>query len=297
MQFDYNDLSPLRLPQSLQETSLVSIWPPAYVLRSSPRAKRITVQISPKRGLEIVVPLRARRVSEFKILDILNEHRGWVEKHLKLWSKTQKDKQHEALLPQKIVFPAFQQNIQIEYQHNDSSQLRLKLIQKKHEDLTTLHNQKQGEHQEYTQTIMAHPVHNSVMNTLILSGATHDTEKLLLALRKFLSQQAHHYLIPMLNDLSLSSGLAYTSATIRRQTSLWGSCTALKKISLNAKLLFLPDELVRYVLLHELCHTQHMNHSIHFWNLLKKFDPFCLMHRRSLRKAAIHLPRWIEDTF
>jgi YgjP-like, metallopeptidase domain len=52
---------------------------------------------------------------------------------------------------------------------------------------------------------------------------------------------------------------------VKSQRTRWASCSAKKNLSLNTKLLFLSPDLVRYVLIHELCHTVYMDHSKEFW--------------------------------
>jgi predicted metal-dependent hydrolase len=64
--------------------------------------------------------------------------------------------------------------------------------------------------------------------------------------------------IPWLKRVSKKTGLSYAAASIRQQTR-WGSCSSRRLINLNARLLFLPPNLVTYVLVHELCHTKHLN--------------------------------------
>ena len=58
------------------------------------------------------------------------------------------------------------------------------------------------------------------------------------------------------------------------------------------KLLFLPSDLVDYVLLHELCHTVRMDHSAAFWALMAEHDPDCRAKRRLIKHADRHVPPW-----
>ena len=66
-------------------------------------------------------------------------------------------------------------------------------------------------------------------------------------------------------------GFVYSSVKIRKSKTRWGSCSSKKTISLSLYLMILPEHLIEYVLLHELCHTVYMNHSAAFWNLLNKY--------------------------
>jgi predicted metal-dependent hydrolase len=65
-------------------------------------------------------------------------------------------------------------------------------------------------------------------------------------------------------------------------------------ISLNYKLLFLPPEVVRYVFVHELCHTIHMNHSTAFWNLVAEKEPDYECLDTELQNVWRYVPAWVE---
>ena len=65
----------------------------------------------------------------------------------------------------------------------------------------------------------------------------------------------------------------YNRVSIRNQRTRWGSCSSKDNISLNMKLLHLPDQLIDYILLHELVHTRVKNHSQDFWNELETVVP------------------------
>jgi len=78
-------------------------------------------------------------------------------------------------------------------------------------------------------------------------------------------KKAHAKLTGRLTHLAGQHGFCYNRVTIRNQKSRWGSCSATNNISLNMKLMALPDELIDYVLLHELLHTRIKNHGPAFW--------------------------------
>jgi len=63
-------------------------------------------------------------------------------------------------------------------------------------------------------------------------------------------------------------GFQYNRVSVKSMKSRWGSCSAKKNINLNVKILRLPQKLRDYVILHELVHTEHLNHSALFWTRL-----------------------------
>jgi len=77
--------------------------------------------------------------------------------------------------------------------------------------------------------------------------------------------QARKKLINRLNELAEWHGYNYNRVFIRNQRTRWGSCSSKNNISLNIKLTLLPDELMDYVIIHELVHTRLKNHSKDFW--------------------------------
>lgn len=74
-----------------------------------------------------------------------------------------------------------------------------------------------------------------------------------------------------LKQLAERHGFRYNKVTFRGQRTVWGSCSPRNNISLNIKLVRLPEELMDYVLLHELVHTQEHNHGKKFWAELDKY--------------------------
>lgn len=81
---------------------------------------------------------------------------------------------------------------------------------------------------------------------------------------------AKQELIKRLNQLAAQHGFTYNRVFIRNQKSRWGSCSIKNNVNLNMKLVQLPDELIDYVILHELVHTKIKNHGKTFWNELNR---------------------------
>lgn len=74
---------------------------------------------------------------------------------------------------------------------------------------------------------------------------------------------------------------------IRHMKTQWGSCSSRGVITLNTALLCVEPELFEYVVVHELAHRIHHNHSARFWNAVEKGDPQYVEHRKKLREYRI----------
>ena len=68
-------------------------------------------------------------------------------------------------------------------------------------------------------------------------------------------------------------GVNYSSITIKKYKSKWGDCNSIKGISYNWRIMLAPQSIIDYVVIHELCHLKHMNHSKEFWALVAKYCP------------------------
>lgn len=101
---------------------------------------------------------------------------------------------------------------------------------------------------------------------------------------------AKNYLGKRLTTLSDQTGLSFSRLTIRAQRTRWGSCSSKGNISLNWRLVQMPVFVSDYVMIHELCHTVHMNHSAAFWQLVRQHFPETENARRWLKANGSQLP-------
>ncbi len=84
-------------------------------------------------------------------------------------------------------------------------------------------------------------------------------------------------------------GLTYGRITIRNQVSRWGSCSAKGNLNFNCLLMLCPEEVMDYVVVHELCHLKEMNHSKKFWSLVEHFCPEYKQNKKWLKEHGNEL--------
>ncbi|MCH2535473.1 MAG: M48 family metallopeptidase [Bdellovibrionales bacterium] len=90
-------------------------------------------------------------------------------------------------------------------------------------------------------------------------------------LKKLYKKQGKALLIKKVNHWSQVMGLYPTKLSFRAQKTRWGSCSSLGHVSLNWKLILAPEFVIDYVVIHELAHLKHQNHSKRFWNLVSQY--------------------------
>ncbi len=233
---------------------------PDYNLRYSKKAKRLQLRIS-RQGLEVVVPSK-KRILDDAILRFIQQKKAWITKHWSRWLKLKEQYRSESLvLPTLIPLAAINQTWEVSYLATDQSRL----------------------------TCTANLSHQ-----IKLLGKITDHTRCVRALRQWLKKTAEQHLSQQLVAVAEETGLSFQKLTFRHTTSRWGSCSGRKHISLSCSLLFLPKHLVKHVLLHELCHTKHLNHGAAFWRLLERYDSHTAIHKTLLRKAGQQfVPAWV----
>ncbi len=83
-------------------------------------------------------------------------------------------------------------------------------------------------------------------------------------------------------------GVNYARVTVRDQKTRWGSCSSKGNLNFNYRLHYLPQELMDYVVVHELAHRIHMNHSREFWEVVAAIDADYKEHRKRLKEIRIY---------
>ena len=225
------------------------------VIRHSARARRLRVIVNQFGGVEVVVP---RRVSAQQVHEFIQLKQPWIDE-TQSYIQSQRAAHLDSEKPDFIYLAATGQRWDVEYIMGSTCRC-------KEEPGVTNHHQLRLTLSKESGTIS------------LLSG--------------WLSSKAKQVLIPWLDEVSKETGLPYNEVSIRAQKTRWGSCSAKNNINLNRCLLFLEPRLVRYLMIHELCHTRYLNHSNRFWSLVSKYVPDYQECEAYLDNACYQLPRW-----
>ena len=226
-------------------------------IRVSARARRLSIRVYPDARVEVVVPPRARprEVEQF-----IAVHREWIDSKRAVALRNR---------PEPQPFPPasidLRSSCEVWRLHMAGGEGRLRLI-----DRTST----AGEY------------------VLEVRGAA-SPDKLRVCLRAWLMRAASRLLAPRVAALAAATGVHYSKISIRRQRSRWGSCSARGTISLNCCLLFQRPEVVDYLIVHELMHVKHMNHSPRFWQAVERHCADWRALDRELVQGWRHVPRWV----
>jgi predicted metal-dependent hydrolase len=229
-----------------------------YTIKVSRRARHVSLRINQADGLVVVIPVG---FDERRIPKVLAEKADWINRTRKRLEHLPRPATPELaqLFPTCIHLPLSGESWTVEYVPSKTRGITL------------------------TQP---------VRHTLRLTGAISSRSQCGAALRRWTTRRAKAILPDLLRSTARELGFTLGEISIRNQRTRWGSCSRSKSISLNQKLIFLSQELVRYVMLHELCHTRVMSHSSKFWSLVASHDPVYKKKIKLLRESAKYLPVW-----
>jgi predicted metal-dependent hydrolase len=228
---------------------------PGFSVRESARAKRLSIKVYPRGRVEVVVPKRTRAAD---VEQFVAENKDWIRRAREEFAH--KLGQEEFALPTTVALPAIGRVFRVHYLRR-ADQKSVKWRQ--------------------------------LGNDVWLSGPVADEQACVTALRRWLATLAKREYLPRLDALSALTGIGYERMQIRAQRTCWGSRSSSGTLSLNLCLLFLRPELLRYLLVHELCHGTHMNHSRRFWNLVGRYCPDYRQLDRDLGESWQDVPVWV----
>ncbi|WP_303907697.1 M48 family metallopeptidase [Thiohalomonas denitrificans] len=230
-------------------------WRGDFRVRPSSRAKHVRLKVVPPGRVEVVVP---RGFDQRQLPELLARHEEWLVRTVEKVSSEYGGTQAEIVPPDSVELSALGRRHRVEYRRHGGTN-RCVLLR---DGTLRVHH---GEESDWRD-----------------------------ALRRWLAYQGREHLPPWLDRVSEEVGLPYRQVTIRSQKTRWGSCSARKNISLNCGLLFFSPRLVRYLFIHELCHTVHMNHSRRFWGLVEQLEPDYRQLDQQLKLTARNLPAWVR---
>lgn len=228
-----------------------------YEIRLSTKARNLRLKMTAREGLTVIAP---RGLDERQVAKLVSGKRDWIAAKLTQFEAVRHllvDK--PSARPEAFDLPALAETWRVEYRTTQAKTVGAR---------TDQHGR------------------------ILVYGAVAEDEHCKAALRRWLARRAKETLAPWLESLAAENSLRFTQAIIKNQRTRWGSCSSNGVISLNTKLLFLPPKLVRYVLMHELCHLLEHNHSSHFWTHLRQFEPQTDHLHGQMRDAWKQVPVW-----
>jgi predicted metal-dependent hydrolase len=226
---------------------------PGWHVRISRRARRLSMRVFPGGRVEVVVP---PGVGIPAIERFVARHRAWAERRASEFALLTP---HGATRrPANVEFALMERGWRVEYE-----------------------------------TARRGSVHEGGDGVLRVRGPEHSDRQVGQSLLRWLAGRASHELGARLESLSREIDIDYARLHLRRQRTRWGSCSAAGTISLNVCLMFQRPAVVRYLMIHELCHRRHMNHSDRYWRLVESFEPHWRALDAELLKGWRHVPAWV----
>jgi predicted metal-dependent hydrolase len=252
-------------PIETEEVVLLSGGPLAYILRRSPRARRLRVTIHPDRGVVVTVPAstrgRAAAITASLIRDFLDEREPWLRRHLA---------RHEATAARLDSRPALEDGRLVPY-------------------LGVPHRVRVVSAPAAVRTSRVSRVGGDTEDELLVERAARDARPAADILDAWFRTRARAALEASIARHAPLLGVVPASVTIRDTTSRWGSCSRRGALSFCWRLILAPPAALEAVAVHELCHLRVFGHSQRFWELLATRVPDYAVWRRWLKRHGPEL--------
>jgi len=229
----------------LHERRRISIdgHPVDYAIRRHGRAKHMRLNVSPFDGVTVTLPSRLPRYVDTD--RFVRENGSWVLEQMKT----------SGLLDSRVgVAPL------------DASLLRSgSRIPYRGEPYTLV----------VQRLAVAHPFirRDSELRRIAIYLPRSENWELEEVLRDWLRERAVETISRVAVQEARRIGLRYNRLSVRNLKSKWGSCSSRGDLVFNWRLILFPPAVLRYVIIHELCHLRHFDHSIRFWRLVARHDP------------------------
>lgn len=222
------------------------------LFRHSSRARHLSISVRPFTGARISIPLG---MSYNSAIRLVNEKKLWIQQHLAKMKEIEK-----------------QQTIFDENSGYCTKYHKLNLKKADRKNISVR-------------------ISKEKINVLYPMDQIPDSNEVQTAIRKGIERalkvEAKQFLPDKVKHLAVKYGFNYNKLTLKNIKSRWGSCSRKNNINLSIHLLRLPDHLIDYVILHELVHTVHHNHSKRFWAMLDKVSGGAKVLDKELGKHRI----------
>lgn len=218
----------------------------------SRRSKRISLRVTPEK-VRVSAPVKA---SKREIQAFIETNQEWI---LENWLKLQKT----------IVEPSvryYESGVKVPYIGED---LEIQILETAQKVISARYESK---------------------NHLILMGLPPDVSSersqdvVREILEKWYKMKARSVFVQKLDSWSKVMGVRYNQFRLKEQKTRWGSCSSLGNINLNWRVIMAPEQVIDYLVIHELAHLKYLNHSQEFWNVVAEFCPDHESLRSWLRK-------------
>ncbi len=237
---------PMTYIQEYQKSARKMMLSTHLKIERIPRQRGIKLLIMPN---STVILQCSKNERESEIKKFLLSHKNWIEKSLRKFKKIQEEYPQITFFEGQ-AFPFLGQNYCLQIRRGEA--FNIQMTSKFTIQITTT---KELSHREIRKILL-----------------------------DFYYRLAQKIIIGRVSKLSQEMSLIPQKISLRKQKTLWGSCTQKGHIQINWKLMAAPLSVLDYVITHELAHLKHHNHSKQFWDEVSKFCPEYKLMRRWLRK-------------
>ncbi|GMT50055.1 MAG: hypothetical protein IEMM0008_1594 [bacterium] len=226
-----------------------------YSVRISHRAKRLRLVITREKGLEVVTP---KKISQSKVRGLLNDHSVWILSKINVIHEIVEYKKLKPIVEgYKLLFLGKTWTLQCD------KSLGLKRVSM--DDA--------GIYINFTYLNQLDGPQDSIRNLLT----------------NWYRNQAKEVIYERVMHYSRKMGVQFNRISIKSQKTRWGSCSSLKNLNFNWRLIMAPLEVLDYIIIHELAHLKELNHSPEFWKLVQSVCPDYRNHELWLNRHGQRL--------
>jgi predicted metal-dependent hydrolase len=208
-----------------------------YTVRESRRARALRLKISRRAGLEVIIPTGAKTPD---VEAALRSHAHWILKHYSP-EMAESPPARRLISGEKVPYLGQERVVDIG-------------IKARGKAISVL-------------------LDGDTLAVRLPAGTPATEATIRAALESWYRAQAKDYIVGRVAELARQHGFQYGRITIKGQSTRWGSCSSQRNLNFNWRLMFAPPAAIDYVILHELCHLEELNHSRRFWTLVGRYCP------------------------